>query len=462
MANFKISKKMNTSKKISVFALSLLLGLLGMGQSSYAAGEKHLQAPKRLPANCMKRHAAKFESDILLVMPQANADKEEIADILKETHGTVIGSIGEGRLKCLIVKTEKGKLAETEKTLTKDKHFADVQRNYVAVADFVPNDPQFPGEWHLPAINAPKAWDTTTGTGASIAVLDSGCQRSIPDLLGKTQRGYDATALTSSATTLFGNNPLGKAVSRASETVDKGGDSDFHGHGTWVATTAAASANNMQVSAGVAPDATIYPICIARPNGDSATTDDIAIMSAIINAEAHGIKILNISYGGLPPFNFNNRAAHPALHEYFKHYHDEFGGLIFMSAGNDALFDPVDRVPYLNMVSAVDRSLQLADFGNGKGSNFGNCIEFAAPGKDIVCSGTDGMPISVSGTSFSSPIVASIAALVWRANSSLTNQRVINIMRNSCFTTNSGGWNQFFGFGMPNAERAVRMARGLE
>jgi subtilisin family serine protease len=162
----------------------------------------------------------------------------------------------------------------------------------------------------------------------------------------------------------------------------------------------------------------------------------------------------------LPPFNFNNVAAHPALHRYFRHYHDVFGGLIFMSAGNDFKFDPVPRMHYLNMVSAVDANLQLADFGRGKGSNFGNSIEFTAPGKNIVCSGPDGSSTTVNGTSFSSPIVASIAALVWGANSSLTNTQVESILRRSCFKTRSGNWNQFFGFGMPDAAKAVNMARG--
>src|SRR5205823_9660612 len=105
-----------------------------------------------------------YQADILLVMPDAKAENDDITETLKDVHGTIVGSIGSGKLRCLIVKTEKGKLEEIEGKLTKDKkHFAAVGRNYRIAANFVPNDPNFPSQWHLAAINCPRAWDRSTG-----------------------------------------------------------------------------------------------------------------------------------------------------------------------------------------------------------------------------------------------------------------------------------------------------------
>src|SRR5713226_3097046 len=42
-------------------------------------------------------------------------------------------------------------------------------------ADVIPNDPVYPGEWHLTRIYAPMAWGTTTGSSAiTIAIIDTG------------------------------------------------------------------------------------------------------------------------------------------------------------------------------------------------------------------------------------------------------------------------------------------------
>lgn len=225
---------------------------------------------------------------------------------------------------------------------------------------------------------------------------------------------------------------------------------DVQGHGTLVATTAAASANNV-MTAGIAPGATVYPVQIAGSNG---MTDDIAIMAGLLNMSISGNKIVNISYAAPPPVGFTNPLLHAPLHVYMQEFHDLEGGLIFISAGNDGLFDPNPVVPYLNVVSAIDNSMNLASF-----SNWGNSISFTAPGKGIVCSDKTGAVATVNGTSFSSPIVASVAALVWNANPGLPNFAVENILRASCFKAGSAPWTPYYGFGMPDASKAVNMAR---
>ncbi len=445
---------LTATKKFLGIALSLLVGLsAGLTAPSNAANEAKLQIPTDLKKRTAPAIPTNYQPNILLVMPNANADNDEVSDVLKEAHGTLVGTMGEGRLKCLIYQTEKGKLEETEKKFTKDKHFRCVSRNYQFKAQIIPNDPQFGSQWHLGAVNAPKAWDITSGGGQKIAVFDSGCQASVADLAGKTLKGYDATTFGARMTVLGGPGPLGDLLGGIGGALSGGAQTDVQGHGTLVATTAAATFNNSINTAGVAPTAKVYPVQIAGSNG---MTDDIAIMAGLLNMMASGNRIVNISYGAPPPIGFTNPFLHAPLHLYMQEYHDLEGGLIFLSAGNDGMFDPNPPVPYLCTVSAIDNSLSLADF-----SNWGTSVKFTAPGKGIVCTARDGTVKNVAGTSFSAPIVASIAALVWNANPGLPNVWVEHILKASC--TRAGGllWTPYYGYGMPNAEKAVKMARGI-
>jgi thermitase len=409
----------------------------------------HIKVRKSNPNN----EQVKYDPDLLLVMPKSGAEQEDIDKAFEDAHGTVIGYIGDGALKCYIVRTEKNKLGETEKKLGKDtKNFRCVGRNYKLKAHFVPNDTSFPAEWHLAAINAPKAWDRSMGASTKVAVFDTGCQASITDLNGKTQKGYDATTLGARLTVLGGPGLLGDLLGGLGGALSSGAKTDPHGHGTWVATTACATANNTNNTAGVSPQSTVYPVRIA---GSDGTTDDIAIMAGLLNMMSSGNRIVNISYGAPPPFGLTNALVHAPMHVYMQTYHDLKGGLIFMSSGNDSAFDPNPKMHYVNVVTAVDPSLTLTDF-----SNYGLSSTFTAPGKGIVCSDTDGTVTSVDGTSFSSPIAAAVAALVWNANPTLPNVAVEGILKASCFKAGSAPWTPYYGFGMPDANKAVRMARG--
>ena len=440
-----------SAKRIFGITMSLAMSLSAIAAPVLADNEAKL----KLPVGKVKRTAAPVydcSPDLLLIMPNASAENDEVEDILKEEKGTLVGTMGEGKLKCLIYRTEKNHLAETEKKLMKDKnHFKYVSRNYKFKAAIVPNDPRFTSEWHLGAINAPRAWDTTMGNSTKVAIFDTGCQATIADLAGKTQKGYDATTVGARLTVLGGPGPIGDILGGLGGALSNGAQTDVQGHGTLVATTACATANNNVNTAGVAPGATVYPVQIAGENG---MTDDIAIMAGLLNMMASGNRIVNISYAAPPPVGFTNAFLHAPLHVYFQTFHDMEGGLIFLSSGNDGMFDPNPPMPYLNVVSAIDPSLKLTSF-----SNWGLPVTFTGPGQGIVCTARDGSVKSVNGTSFSSPIVASIAALVWNANPALPNFAVESILKASCFKAGSAPWTPYYGFGMPDASKAVKMAK---
>lgn len=391
---------------------------------------EQLHEPTSLPVRRTSSPISQ-ENDVLLVMPAATAQGSEVSETLKEVHGTVIETIGEGPMTIFKIKCEKGKLLETQKKLSQDKNFSIVECNYkfkINAAGSSPvNDPYFPNEWHLAAVNAVKAWQVNQGGQFYIGVLDTGVSTGNQDLSGKVTQGYDTV-----------NN--------------RNGQSPVGPHGTWVSTTAAAVTNNGFDTAAVARNALIFPIVVANSDG---TVDESAVIKGIYYCGKLGVKIINISANADTPYTFANKRVHPALHTYLQWFHDTKGGLVFNAAGNDGSVDSSPRLSYLIVCSAINTSYSLADF-----STYGTPVWFTAPGVSIFCSGPDGKVASLSGTSFSTPICAAVAAMVWGANPRLTNTQVEQILVQTCYKAGTYNWTPWYGFGMPNAQAAVNKATG--
>jgi subtilisin family serine protease len=92
-------------------------------------------------------------------------------------------------------------------------------------------------------------------------------------------------------------------------------------------------------------------------------------------------------------------------------------------------------------------------------SCYGPSVDFTAPGEDIQVCDVNGKSDSVHGTSFSCPIVAAVASLIWTINPNLKNTQVEQIMRDSCVQVGSASWNPQFGYGMPDALKCVKAAQ---
>jgi len=128
------------------------------------------------------------------------------------------------------------------------------------------------------------------------------------------------------------------------------------------------------------------------------------------------------------------------------------GLLIIAAAGNEGnsnLHCPAEADNTI-AVSATDNNDNLANF-----SSFGNFVDLAAPGVSIANVFPGNSYIFWSGTSFSSPIVAGLAGLVWSVNPALTNVEVDQILRD---TADNIGSSFFFGDGRVNANSAVLAA----
>jgi len=298
-----------------------------------------------------------------------------------------------------------------------DVEFAELDR-IVPPTDVLPNDPWFANwEGHLRRIQAPTAWSTTVGSSnVVIAILDTGVDTNHEDLAAKSVPGWNT----------YNNNSSSM---------------DVYGHGTRVAGTAAAISNNGVGVASVCWSCRIMPIRVTDANG-YATYSTIA--SALTWAADHGARVANIS------FIVSESSTVTSAAQYFQGK----GGVVASSAGNYTTFSNASDNPYILTVSATDPYDVITSY-----SNTGNNVDVAAPG-DSFTTQIGGGYVSAAGTSFSSPIVAGVAALVMSANPQLSAAQVQNIVKQSADDLGAAGWDPVYGMGRVNAARAVSMAAG--
>jgi subtilisin family serine protease len=234
------------------------------------------------------------------------------------------------------------------------------------------------------------------GTGIKVAVIDSGVDYNHVDLAANFAGGYDFADAD--------DDPM-----------------DFHSHGTHVAGTIAAIRNETGV-VGAAPEVEIYALKVFSDYGSSANYDDI--VAAIQWSVDNGIQVTNNSYGSL-----SNPGAF--VQSAFDNAYDA-GVLHVAAAGNETKGNQKNNVIYpakfasVIAVSASDSN----DIRAGFSSN-GPEVELIAPGVSInstVLNSTYGFK---SGTSMASPHVAGVAALVWSANSSMSNAEIREALKNN-------------------------------
>ncbi|HWP60966.1 MAG TPA: S8 family serine peptidase [Candidatus Acidoferrales bacterium] len=326
------------------------------------------------------------------------------------------------RLRTHRVKLAPQFLDQAEASLRKNPKIKSVERNYLAEAARVPNDPGFSSQWHLQRIAAPAGWDITTGSpSVTIAVIDTGVDSTHPDLKDKLVPGYN----------FIQNNT---------------DTDDAEGHGTAVAGAAAAMTDSGIGVAGVAWANTIMPLRVIDADGYATYAD---VIEAIIYAADRGAKVINLSLGG-PSYSATLQNA--------VNYAWNKGAVIVAAAGNESASAPLYPAALNNVVavSATDKDDNLAWF-----SNFGSWIDVAAPGTFIYTTRDGGGYSSWHGTSFSSPLVAGLAALVFSLNPSFSNAQVAEILRASADDLGGAGYDPSFGHGRINVARALETAASL-
>ena len=274
-----------------------------------------------------------------------------------------------------------------------------------------PNDPQFNDMTHLRHVNMPEAWDIVKASEGDvlIGIIDGGVDWEHIDLMdnvwrnqGEVENGLDDDG-NGLVDDLVGwnfpdnsNDP--KGLTRT----------PFNGqHGTMVAGVAAAVTDNNTGISGASWNAKFIPVNAGCPTADNAVCFGY---EGMIYAAREGADVINVSWGG--PDSFLGREVVRVV--------QDIGALIVVSAGNGGnLEDPgIDLDTSPSFPAAYDGVLVVGSTGKESDvkasfSNFGISVDVFAPGVNLNSTlPNDAYTMEASGTSFSVPFVAGLAALV--------------------------------------------------
>jgi subtilisin family serine protease len=318
--------------------------------------------------------------------------------------------------------------------------------------------------WGMNRISAPAAWESSTGKGIVVAVLDTGVDVAHPDLaeniwtnpgeipdncIDDDNNGYidDTHGYSFSEQWSDVNSNCSSREIVSPYTVDK------VGHGTHVAGTIAARAKNGIGVFGVAPEAMIMPLKGLRDNGRGSLSD---LVRGLIYAGTSGADVINNSWG--IDGNVRTPEAEDALAAL-----NDLGVVAVFAAGNSSLQIGAQSFIAKDLsinVGAIDQRDELARF-----SNFGSSVTVVAPGVDILSTWSrDSLDDpseykSINGTSMAAPHVSGVVALMLATNPRLTLSGARNILSNSSQDLGIPGVDPKFGFGVVNALSAVQMAK---
>jgi subtilisin family serine protease len=312
----------------------------------------------------------------------------------------------------------------------------------------------------VPGLGAPYEWQYAaahedlvpqavlrSAAAVTIAVIDTGADLTAPDLAAKSPRTFDLHT--------FGTDVR-----------------DVNGHGTFVASLAAGSVTNGDGIAGFGGDAKLL---IIKASGSDGTLSDVDEANAIVYAVDHGARIINLSVGGPDTSSTERRAIQYAVD------HDV---LVVAAAGNEYENGNPPEYPATLLQplgsdgrGGVGLAVGASTTGEARAffSNTGSELSLVAPGENVFgdvsslsstleyprlalpgsAAGSYGF---ASGTSFSAPEVAGVAALVFGANPLLHAEQVADIIKQTA--SGQGQWNPTTGFGVVDAAAAVARAAG--
>ena len=345
---------------------------------------------------------------IVRFKPSAVSDEKSRAQVTSRAHRAVGATVKKeysrkGMAGTQVVKLPPGKsVEEAIAEYQADPAVLSATPNYKISLLAIPDDPLYSQEWGLEKVEAPRAWDRTTGSAdVIIAVADTGIDYTHPDLSGALWS--NSGEIPANLIDDDGNGYVDDAIG-----WDFFGDTndpmDGNGHGTACAGVIGARGNNNLGISGVLWNAKLVPLKVIGPEGYGYESDAI---DAVLYADGIGADIISFSWGGTYPY--------PALRDAMA----SSPALFICAAGNSGTDNDENPVypasfdlPNVISVSATDESDRLAPF-----SNFGAAsVAIAAPGAGILSTARGGGYSSFSGTSMAVPFVTGIAGLVKAEN----------------------------------------------
>jgi len=283
-------------------------------------------------------------------------------------------------------------------------------------------------EYWLAEYGIEAAWNTTKGAGVTIAVIDTGVDGTVTELVGAVTGGTDFSGLGAPD----GQTPVGD---------------DNPAHGTLVASLAAGRGTGTGTGViGAAPEANILAISIGFTGGPVSSDEQIA--QAVRYAVDQGADVINLSLT-------RETLDWPVSWDSAFLYAMDNDVVVVAAAGNrgsgtTSVGAPA-TMPGVLTVAGVDVN-GVASFN---ASTQGITIGVSAPSEDLVGVAPGGSHVLWNGTSGATPIVAGIVALVRAAHPELDAANVINRIVTTAHDTGDPGPDAIYGYGLIDADDAV-------
>ncbi|MEA2271244.1 MAG: serine protease [Solirubrobacteraceae bacterium] len=368
-----------------------------------------------------------------------------------------------------------------ERRLRADARVASVQREQRGRLRYQPNDPAMtmpetaedtapgtPVEWWAARSGFPQAWDITRGTGATVAVIDTGAEIAHPELAGRV---------------------AGQATFDAARTAP---GLDAVGHGTHVASIACGASDNAIGMAGAGLGCQLLIV--------KSDFTDSSVAASIVWAADHGADAINMSFGTAPGLQPSVAVVDAIDYAIAR-------GVVLVSAAAD---DPVEDQGY--PASALQPTGTGPDLAQGRGLSvtaadfFDRRARFAGRGTQIslaaygtyegddedgppgifgaftsgpnaLDTGTLGQPrpcrcratfagdtryAYLQGTSMATPMVAAAAALMRHLNRDMGAVEIARILKQTARRPAGTGWTADLGWGILDAGAALATVRTLD
>ena len=337
-------------------------------------------------------------------------------------------------------------MAQAKQALLAQPQIRYVQPNYIKRIQLIPDDTNFDTQWGfdnqgqpVPGttvtgtpnadVNAPEAWDITTGNAAVVvALIDTGIQLSHPEFAGRVWQNPDESpnGIDDDHNGFIDDTQGWDFVSTVISPTGDNIPEDGNGHGTHMAGLIAARANNGSQIAGLNWNLSLM---VLRAFDSQGLGDTVSSVKAVDYAVANGARIINASFGAPGDICQDINAPDCDRMEFEAYQRARDQGVLVVTAAcngaNSVGFDndnpllsqqPCVPASYnldnIIAVASTDENDRLAPFSNWGAVS----VDLAAPGTDIATTAWgDQRPNFadvVSGTSISTAFVSGAAALL--------------------------------------------------
>ena len=290
-----------------------------------------------------------------------------------------------------------------------------------------PNDPRYGEQWDWPKVNAPKAWDLSTGSHTVVVGdIDTGLEYTHEDLAANAWQN------TAECNGKKGKDDDGNGYVDDCYGIDTiNGDTnpiDDNGHGTHTGGTIGAVGNNGIGVTGFSWSVQVLPCKSHDSSGNGSVASIIECYQYMVTEKAAGNDIIatNNSYGGCPEACDYDQATKDGIAAMGK------AGILFaVAAANNSSDNDVKPVypsnyflPNVLPVAATTSTDGLASF-----SDYGvRTVMVGAPGQGILSTYRNNAYGNLSGTSMATPHVAGLAGLLHAYDPSLSIYQIRNLI----------------------------------